>query len=384
MPGAFVAVDVAELEQPQRQLAVAALTTLEDQAVHRAVHRLHVVRAVVHLHRRVHAVGVPLEVPGGLEQLPVREMRGVDELVAAGLVAQAAVVLHELADDRALGVPHRQATTQLLGEREEVELVGQLAMVALGGLLELMEVLGERLLRLPCGAVEALQHLGALVAAPVRAGDLLQLEEAELAGGRDVGADAHVDELVGVAVRRDDVARHLARIEFVGAGRLHAFDDLDLVRLVGEQLLRFGHRVFRADEGLVLLDDLLHLLLDAAEVVLVERLAVGQVEVVVEAVLDGGPDRELRTRVELGHRLGEHMGGRVTQHVAPRLGVARDDRDDVTVGEFGGQIGVDPVDRGGDRCLAEAGSDRRGEVERRRRCGEFARRAIRQRDGNHS
>ena len=62
--GPLVAVHGAELEQPQRQLAVRALPTLVDQEVHRAVHRLRVVLAVVHLHRRVHAVGVEVEVAG--------------------------------------------------------------------------------------------------------------------------------------------------------------------------------------------------------------------------------------------------------------------------------------------------------------------------------
>ena len=100
----LVAVHVAEFEQPQRQLAIAALAALEDQAVHRAIHRLHVVRAVVHLHRRVHAVGIPLEVAGGFEHGRLGEMRCVHELVAAVLVAEAAVVLHQLADDRTFRV----------------------------------------------------------------------------------------------------------------------------------------------------------------------------------------------------------------------------------------------------------------------------------------
>ncbi len=164
----------------------------------------------------------------------------------------------------------------------------------------------------------------------------------------------------------------LAGVEFVGTRRLDALDDLDLVRLVGEQLLRLGHRVLGADEGLVRLDDLLHLLLDPAEVVLVERLAVGQVEVVVEAVLDGRADRELRTREELRDGLGQHVCRRVAQHVTPCLGVARDDRHDVAVGEFGREVGVGAVDRGGDRRLAEARSDGCGEVERRRRRRQFA------------
>ena len=82
--GLLVAVDRAELEEAQRQFAVAALARLEDQHVERAVHRLQVVAlALVELHRRVHAVGEPLQVPRGLEQLGLGDVRGVHELVAA-------------------------------------------------------------------------------------------------------------------------------------------------------------------------------------------------------------------------------------------------------------------------------------------------------------
>ena len=93
-PGLLVAVDGAELEQPQRQLPVRPAARPEDQVVHRAVHRLEVVvlpglaqlpvGAVlgVELHGRVHALGVPGQVAGGLEQLGLGDVRGVDELVA--------------------------------------------------------------------------------------------------------------------------------------------------------------------------------------------------------------------------------------------------------------------------------------------------------------
>ena len=50
-PRALVAVHRAQLEQPQRQLPVAALPAPEDQHVERAVHRLRVVRPVLQLHR---------------------------------------------------------------------------------------------------------------------------------------------------------------------------------------------------------------------------------------------------------------------------------------------------------------------------------------------
>jgi hypothetical protein len=55
----------------------------------------------------------------------------VDEFVAALLVAGTAVVLHELAHDGTLRVPHRQTTAQHLGEAQQIELGGQLSMVAL-------------------------------------------------------------------------------------------------------------------------------------------------------------------------------------------------------------------------------------------------------------
>ena len=45
----------------------------------------------------------------------------------------------------------------LVGEREEVELDTELAVVALLGLLEPVQVLGERVLALPRGAVDALE-----------------------------------------------------------------------------------------------------------------------------------------------------------------------------------------------------------------------------------
>ena len=130
-PRPFVAINGAEFEQSERQFAIAALTAVEDQTVHRAVHRLRVVRPVVHLHRRVHAVGVEVEVTGCLEQVRVGEMWRVDELVAPVLVTLAAVILHQLADGCTLRVPHREAATELAREAEQILLDSELAVVAL-------------------------------------------------------------------------------------------------------------------------------------------------------------------------------------------------------------------------------------------------------------
>ena len=64
---------------------------------------------------------------------------------------------------------------------EQVELAPDLAMVALLGFLEPMQVLVELLLVRPRRAVDALKHLVARIAAPVRAGHLHELEGFQLA-----------------------------------------------------------------------------------------------------------------------------------------------------------------------------------------------------------
>src|SRR5882724_8096569 len=104
---------------------------------------------------------------------------------------------------------HREPGADLLGEREEVELDAELAMVAPFGFLQAVQMLGERGIRLPRGAVDALQHRALLVAAPVRARDLRELERTEPARRRDVRAAAQIDEVDGLVVSGDvAVERH--------------------------------------------------------------------------------------------------------------------------------------------------------------------------------
>ncbi len=78
------------------------------------------------------------------------------------------------------------------------------------------------------------------------------------------------------------------------AGSRNALDDLDLVRLVGEQFLAPSSiDISMRTNGWFGLTIVAHLGLDRLEVVVAERLAAGQIEVVVEAVLDGGPIENL-------------------------------------------------------------------------------------------
>ena len=318
--GLLVPVDRAELEEPERELAVGPPARPEDQVVHRAVHGLEVVLRALQVHAREHGVLVVRQVARGLEQAALADVRRPDVVEALLDVAGADVVLHLALDHTALGVEDGQAGADLVGEAEEVELGAEPAVVAALGLGQLLQVGLVGVLALPGGAVDALQ-LGVLLAAPpVRGGTAGERERRDGAGARQVRAAAEVgpDEIAG------------ARVEVVVHGQLRAADlhvralgvvrttleadQLQLVRLVRQLGLGLGVGDLAAGEVLPGADDLLHLLLDGGEVFRGER-PLG-IEVVVEAVLDRRADAEPRAGEQLLHGLGQHVGGGVPDHGA--------------------------------------------------------------------
>ncbi len=143
---------------------------------------------------REHPLLVGDEVVRLQEQVLLRDVRRVDVGVAGGDVAPAArAAPSPAAHDAAARVPHRQAGSDLLREREQVELLAELAVVALGGLLEALLVRAQLVLGRPGGAVDALQLRVLLAAAPVGAGDAGERPAvADQAGARQVRAAAEV------------------------------------------------------------------------------------------------------------------------------------------------------------------------------------------------
>ena len=84
-----------------------------------------------------HVLRVEAGVAGGLPQIAPRHVRRVDQRVAALQILVAHPVFEQLADDAALGMEEDQARPGQLLDAEQVELLAQLAMVALLGFFEL-------------------------------------------------------------------------------------------------------------------------------------------------------------------------------------------------------------------------------------------------------
>jgi hypothetical protein len=104
----------------------------------------------------------------------------------------------------------------------------------------------------------------------------------------------------------------------------------------------------------------------------VDRL--GELEVVVEPVLDRRADRDLHARIEPADRLGEQVRRRVTQDVK-RVGIALvargQDLDRLPVGERRAQVAHLPIRLDEDRLLGELRADRARGVETGRTVGKL-------------
>ena len=155
---------------------------------------------------------------------------------------------------------------------------------------------------------------------------------------------------------------------------LGGVDELDLVRLALG--LEAGARLVRRDVAarpLAALGELApDLVLDPLEVGLVDRLR--ELEVVVEAVLDRRPDRDLDAGVQAAHGLGEQVRARVPedpQRVRVVLVADGQDLDRLPVGEREPQVLDRAVRAHEHRLLGELRPDRARGVEPGRAVGEL-------------
>ena len=344
--------DLAELGELERQIAVGLEAVLEDLDVAGAVHRLDHEGALV-LGARLgeeHVLAEGGHVAGRHPERGVHELRRV-HLDIAGLALAAADVGFEHLEQRpAFRMPEHRAGRLLL-EMEQIHLAAELAMVALLGLLDLLEIGVELLLLGEGGAVDAGQHLAVGIAAPIGARDLHQLEGvADLAGRGHVRAAAEIEPVallvdLDLLVFRDGV------------------DQLDLehLALVAKHLLGLLAAPHFLGEGFVARDDLAHLLLDRVEVLRRERLVAE--EVVIEAVLDHRADGDLGAGPQALHRFRQHVRGVVADQLQRARVVAGEELDLGVALDRIGEVGHRAVERHRDRALGERGRDALGDIE---------------------
>ena len=290
----------AEFRQAQRQLAIAAEALAEDLDMARAVHRLQ--RQDLLLVRHLgdeHVLAELLPVAGGLPERAVQKLRGPDLLVSGIVQPPTHILFGALIQAPAIRVPE-DAAGRLLLKVEQVHLLGDSPVVAALRLFELVKIGVEFLLVAPSGAVNAAQHGVAVIPTPIGAGDLHQLECRP-----DIARTAHMRPAAEV----DPVP---LRIKADGLRPRQVLNDLRLVflALVFEELDRLIAVHHAAPERSVARDDLPHLRLDGGKVLRREGLVAG--EIVVEPVLDRRPDRHLSAGVQRLHRLGQHVGGVMT------------------------------------------------------------------------
>ena len=130
---------------------------------------------------------------------------------------------------------------------------------------------------------------------------------------RDVRTPAEVSEVIGISIGADDGGP--CRCIHLRAPLCDGPDDLGLERLISEEGETSLDGVLVSDEGLVLFDDVAHRRLDASQIIVTESLATGELEVVIEAILDNRPDGEVGSRPEPEDRLGQDVCSRVPQYL---------------------------------------------------------------------
>ena len=230
----------------------------------------------------------------------------------------------------------------------------------------MLQIIVEVLLREERRPVNALQLRVLLVAQPVRAGNVEQLERLDLSRRRNVRPAAEVGELAGA------VNRNL----FIGLGEL--LDEMALHEVafffeLGQPLVA---RQKLARIRKVLLHQFLHLLFDLLQIL--RRKRSRTIEIVEKSALGRRPVAELGLRKQLQHRRRQQMRGRMPVNLQ-RLGISIGQQ--AKVGIFlqrPGQVDEIAVGFGRQRRIRQPWTDRLRNLERSRTLGNFLHAPVRE------
>src|SRR5712671_869821 len=101
----FEPVNRAPFRQPHRQFAIRSNPISKNVAMERTVHRLQVVLLFVDFDRRIHILGVEPKMAAGFPESRASDMRRIDKVVSGFEMLLLAVVLRNMANQSAFGMP---------------------------------------------------------------------------------------------------------------------------------------------------------------------------------------------------------------------------------------------------------------------------------------
>ena len=208
---------------------------------------------------------------------------------------------------------------------------------------------------------------------------------AEPSGRGHVRTPTHVDEGALGSPAGCDIAVEADRrtalcVTVGGIARRGGIHERPLVGVVGHQLTSAVEGKLETLERLVRGDDLAHAGIDRLEVGIREGLAAGQLEVVVEAVVDRGPAGEGGPRPQPEHCLCQHVGRRMPDVLEGRLVAVGEEANRVTVTKTRVEIDREAVHLCDERRLRQPGADLGGQIGRGRALVQGARGSVGQRD----
>ena len=302
LAGILIAEQGGGLTQAHGEIAVAAGAVEEYLVMEWAGHGAQgkaFLGLIVGIAQHKHAIQVMIPVAGDLIELALGHQGGLGEEVAALLLGILYPALHQLDHPGALGQQDRQALADDINGGEVFQLTAQLIVVAAAGFLQPGQVFFQHTALGEGAAVNTAEHLILFAAAPVGAGAAGQLDRLDGAGGHEVGAGAQVGK-IALAAESDG---------FALAGVL--LNELQLIGLIGHQLFGLLHRQGEALNGQILLGDGSHFGLQLFQVLRGE--GGRDIEIVVEAILDGGADGKLGAGEQVLHRLGQDVGSGVIE-----------------------------------------------------------------------
>ena len=138
---AFVAIDCALLGIADGQVPVGTHRTFVNLDVEGAVHRLDIVFLILDHNGGIHIFLIEAQVPAGFPERRAPDMRGIDKVIAVGDVLIIPIALNLVTDHGAVGMPEDQPLPNFVILAVKVQLLAQLAMVALASFFHLPEVL---------------------------------------------------------------------------------------------------------------------------------------------------------------------------------------------------------------------------------------------------